>query len=156
MSDERPVTTTDAGIPAASDEFSLTVCPGRPTVLHDAYVKDGPLAYRHAGSQPTYAPNSYGGPQADPDRARDPGWWIEAAEIGRYAYEEHAEDDDFIQPRALYRDVMTDTDQEHLITNIVSHVKAGVKPHLVPRVIEYWRSVHPDLGGQVAKQLNGG
>src|ERR1700730_4605798 len=38
MSDERPVTTTDAGIPAASDEFSLTVGPGGPTVLHDAYV----------------------------------------------------------------------------------------------------------------------
>ena len=103
MGVERPVTTTDAGIPAASDEFSLTVCPGRPTVLHDAYVKDGPLAYRHAGSQPTYAPNSYGGPQADPDRARDLGWWVEAAEIGRYAYEEHAEDDDFVQPRAVPR-----------------------------------------------------
>ncbi len=38
MSDERPFTTTDAGIPAASDEFSMTVGPSGPTVLHDAYV----------------------------------------------------------------------------------------------------------------------
>jgi catalase len=38
MTDERPVTTTDAGIPAASDEFSLTVGPNGPTVLHDHYV----------------------------------------------------------------------------------------------------------------------
>jgi catalase len=38
MSDERPVTTTDAGIPAASDEFSLTAGPSGPTVLHDHYV----------------------------------------------------------------------------------------------------------------------
>jgi catalase len=38
MSDQRPVTTTDAGIPAASDEFSLTVGPGGPAVLHDHYV----------------------------------------------------------------------------------------------------------------------
>ena len=50
---------------------------------------------------------------------------------------------------------MTDTDKEHLVTNIVSHVKAGVKPEVMPRVIEYWASVHPDLGAQVAKQLNG-
>src|ERR1700756_4694730 len=33
-----PITTTDSGIPAPSDEFSLTVGPGGPTVLHDHYV----------------------------------------------------------------------------------------------------------------------
>ena len=33
-----PATTTDSGIPAASDEYSLTVGPGGPTVLHDHYV----------------------------------------------------------------------------------------------------------------------
>jgi catalase len=31
-------TTTDAGIPAQSDEYSLTVGPGGPTVLQDRYV----------------------------------------------------------------------------------------------------------------------
>jgi catalase len=121
-----------------------------------SYNKDGPMAYRHAGSQPTYAPNSYGGPQADPGRAGDLGWWVEAAEIGRYAYDKHRDDDDFVQPRALYRDVMSDTDREHLVTNIVSHVRAGVQPEVAPRVIEYWSNVHPELGAQVAKHLNGG
>ena len=39
MSDmPRPTTTTDSGIPAASDEFSLTVGPQGPTVLHDHYT----------------------------------------------------------------------------------------------------------------------
>jgi catalase len=127
-----------------------------PKVPVHSYNKDGPMAYRHAGSQPVYAPNSYGGPMADPDRAADLGWWVEAAEIGRFAYEKHAEDDDFVQPRKLYREVMTDTDREHLVTNIVSHVKAGVKPDVVHRVVEYWRSVDPDLGAQVEKQLNAG
>lgn len=32
--------------------------------------KDGPMVYRHSGSQPVYAPNSYGGPKADPRRYR--------------------------------------------------------------------------------------
>ena len=35
---ERPRTTTDSGIPAPSDEFSLTVGPQGPTVLHDHYT----------------------------------------------------------------------------------------------------------------------
>ena len=39
MSDEqRPKTTNDSGIPAPSDEFSLTVGPAGPNVLHDHYV----------------------------------------------------------------------------------------------------------------------
>ena len=36
--EDAPATTTDSGIPAPSDEFSLTVGPGGPTVLHDHYV----------------------------------------------------------------------------------------------------------------------
>ena len=35
-----------------------------------SYNKDGAMTYRHAGSQPVYAPNSYGGPQADPSKER--------------------------------------------------------------------------------------
>ena len=39
MSDEkRPRTTTDSGIPATSDEFSLTPGPQGPIALHDHYV----------------------------------------------------------------------------------------------------------------------
>ena len=121
-----------------------------------SYNKDGPMTYRDAGSQPVYAPNSYGGPVADPERAADLGWSVEAAEIGRYAYQKHAADDDFVQPRALYRDVMTDTERDHLVTNIVAHLKAGVHQDVVPRVVDYWRNVHEDLGAQVAKQLDGG
>jgi catalase len=39
MSDTKPpATTTDSGIPAPSDEYSLTVGPSGPTVLHDHYL----------------------------------------------------------------------------------------------------------------------
>jgi hypothetical protein len=31
-----------------------------------------------------------------------------------------------------------------------------VTAEVLPRVIEYWRSVHPDLGARVAKGVNGG
>ena len=38
MSDNRKPTTTDAGIPVPSDEFSLTVGPDGPILLQDHYL----------------------------------------------------------------------------------------------------------------------
>ncbi|HYZ80564.1 MAG TPA: catalase, partial [Solirubrobacteraceae bacterium] len=38
MSEKPPYTTTDAGIPVASDEFSLTVGPDGPILLQDQYL----------------------------------------------------------------------------------------------------------------------
>ena len=66
------------------------------------------MTYHHAGRQPVYAPNSYGGPAADPAQGDRDRLGVEAGELGRYAYEKHADDDDFVQPGALYRDVMDD------------------------------------------------
>jgi catalase len=116
------------------------------------YSKDGPMTFRHAGDQPVYAPNSYGGPRADPSKEL-PTWWVEAAELGRYPYELHAEDDDFGQPGTLVRDVMSDTDREHLANNIVAHAGAGVSADVQRRVIEYWTNVDGDLGARVAAGL---
>ncbi len=38
MGDNRPVTTTDAGIPAPSDEFSQSVGPNGPLLMQDHYL----------------------------------------------------------------------------------------------------------------------
>ena len=46
-----------------------------------SYSKDGHMTYGHAGSQPIYAPNSYGGPKADPSKEL-PTWLVEAGEVG--------------------------------------------------------------------------
>jgi len=35
---QRPLTTTDAGIPGSSDEYSVTVGPDGPTLLQDSYL----------------------------------------------------------------------------------------------------------------------
>jgi catalase len=53
------------------------------------YNKDGTMRFHHSGSQPVYALNSYGGPQADTQRYHDPSWFVEAAEIMRTAYVPH-------------------------------------------------------------------
>jgi catalase len=117
-----------------------------------SYSKDGAMAYRHIGSQPVYYPNSYGGPEPDPSK-EIPTWWVEAGELGRYAYEKHSGDSDFVQPGVLYREVMSPTDREHLAANIVAHASAGVSPAIQERVVGYWHNVDPDLGAAVAAGL---
>jgi catalase len=119
-----------------------------------SYSRDGAMTL-HPGSGPNYSPNSYGGPQADPSK-EIPTWWVQDGEIGRYAYEKHADDDDFVQPRALYRDVMSDSDRDHLVANIVAHASAGVSNAIQLRVIEYWRNVDATLGARVAAGLGYG
>ena len=96
---------------------------------------------------------SYGGPMADPLGASDIGWSVEGAEIGRYANARHAEDDDFGQPRTLYREVMSDMDRDHLVENIVGHASDEVTAPMQERVVAYWASVDPELGERVAGGL---
>jgi catalase len=122
----------------------------------NSYNKDAAMTYRHAGAQPVYAPNSFGGPQADPKLGGDLSWTVEAGELGRYAYTKHAEDDDFVQPGTLYREVMSDTDREHLVTNIVGHASDEVSDEMQLRVIAYWANVDPELGARVAAGLGHG
>ncbi len=118
------------------------------------YNKDGPMLYHHHGNQPVYAPNSYGGPKADPQRYRDPGWFVESADIMRTAYVAHKDEDDFIQPGTLYREVMTPTDRDHLVGNIVGHLSQGVERFIQERAVnDYWANVDSELGARVAQNL---
>jgi catalase len=127
-----------------------------PKVPVHSYNKDAPMTYHHSGAQPVYAPNSYGGPQADPERGSDLFWEVPGGELGRYAYEKHSDDDDFGQAGTLYRQVMNDTDREHLAANIVGHASNEVSEKIQMRVIAYWSSVDPELGARVAAGLGHG
>jgi catalase len=127
-----------------------------PKVEVHSYNKDGAMAYHHAGPQAVYAPNSHGGPEADPERGADLGWSVAAGELGRYEYEKHAEDDDFGQAGTLYREVMSDTDRAHLVSNIVAHASNRVSGETQLRVVAYWTLVDPQLGAQVAAGLEHG
>ena len=117
------------------------------------YNKDGPMRFSNE-AQPVYAPNSYGGPQADPRRYHDPSWFVDGAEMMRAAYVAHRDDDDFIQPGTLYRQVMTQTDRDHLVGNIVWHLSQGVERNIQERAVkDYWTKVDSDLGARIAHDL---
>ena len=111
------------------------------------------MTYRHSGDQPVYAPNSYGGPMADPALGADIGWSVEGAEIGRYANAKHAEDDDFGQAGTLYREVMSDDRPRRTwSSNIVGHASDEVATEMQERVVAYWSSVDAELGARVAER----
>ncbi|KLL11109.1 catalase [Protofrankia coriariae] len=127
----------------------------RPKVPVHSYNKDGAMRYQPS-HDPVYAPNSYGGPRADTARYGEDAVWRADGDFVRAAYTPRRDDDDFGQAGSLYRDVMSDTDREHLVSNIVGHASQDVTSEVQRRVVEYWRQVDPDLGARVAKGLGTG
>ena len=123
----------------------------RPKVEVHSYNRDGHMSTANGGD-PVYAPNSYGGPVADPSY-EIPAWQVEAGEIVRNAYTLHSEDDDFGQPGTLYRTVFDDAARERLVANVSGHLSNGVTDPVLSRALEYWRNVDADLGARVAKAL---
>lgn len=124
----------------------------QPKVPVHSYNKDGQMRYANPGD-PVYAPNSAGGPVADPSLFAGDSYHV-TGEIIRSAYTAHAEDDDFVQPRALWENVLSPTDREHLVSNIVGHASAPeVTTEMKKRVADYWTCVHKDLGEGVASGL---
>jgi catalase len=126
----------------------------QPKVEVHSYNKDGAMRYRHSGNQPVYAPNSFGGPRADPSFAETV-WGVEGGDLIRAAYTPHAEDDDFGQAGTMWREVLDDGAKDRLVSNIVGHATNAVSGPVQERVIQYWTSVDSELGSRVAQGIKG-
>ena len=129
-----------------------------PKVPVHSYSKDGAMRVANV-SDPVYAPNSKGGPQADSGHHRPVGWHADG-EMVRTAYTLRAEDDDFGQARTMYREVLDDAARERLVSNITGHLLKGVTEPVLQRAFQYWRNVDRELGDRVEtgvrKGKNGG
>ncbi|MDT8912909.1 catalase [Amycolatopsis sp. PS_44_ISF1] len=113
-----------------------------------SYSKDGAMRFTKV-SDPVYAPNSKGGPQADTARYGSPASWHADGEIVRSAYVDHAEDDDWGQAGTLVREVLDDDARTRLVDNIVGHLLNAVSEPVLQRAFEYWRQVDKDLGDRI-------
>jgi catalase len=120
-----------------------------------SYNTAGHMRYQLA-TDPVYAPNSKGGPQADTARYGQPAGWHTDGEMVRTAYTLRAEDDDWGQAGTLVRDVMNDAERERLVDNIVGHLLDGVSEPVLQRAFEYFRNVDVDLGERVEKGVRAG
>lgn len=100
---------------------------------------------------PVYAPNSYGGPAADPSRVGTAGEWYADGEMVREAYTLREDDDDWSQAGALVRDVMDDEQRKRFVDNVVGHLADGVSQPVLERAFEYWKNVDADIGARIEK-----
>src|ERR1700694_5338800 len=94
-----------------------------PTSEVHSYSKDGAMRVRNV-SDPVYAPNSYGGPKADPNRAAEVHWYTDG-DMVRSAYTLRPDDDDWGQAHTLVRQVMDAAARERLVSNVAGHLRNG-------------------------------
>ena len=114
-----------------------------------SYQRDGAMrSDGNGGGGPNYWPNSFGGPAPEPGTGIPP---IDVAgAAARHAYV--LGDVDFVQAGALYRKVMTDTDREHLVANIVGHLGGARKPIQLRQAALFCKA-DAEYGERVAKGL---
>lgn len=113
------------------------------------YQRDGAMRVDgNGGGGPNYWPNTLGGPDPVPSKAIPP---IDVTGTA----DRHAivlKDSDFAQAGDLYRKVMTDTDRDHLISNIVGHLGKALKRIQLRQAALFWKA-DPEYGRRVAEGL---
>jgi catalase len=126
----------------------------RPKVPVYSYSKDGLMRVQNV-SDPVYAPNSKGGPKADPTRYPQVEVWEASGEFVHAAYTKRKDDDDFGQPGTLVRNVMDDAQRDRLVSNVVGHLKKGVTDPVLARAFAYWRNIDQAVGDRIANCFKG-
>jgi len=113
------------------------------------YQRDGFMRFdNNGGGSPNYYPNSFGGPVPEPSVA-EPTFEVSGkAARQRYIHP----NDDFVQAGDLYHKVMTDTDRDRLIGNIVVHL-GGAQKRIQYRQTALFYKADPDYGRRVAEGL---
>lgn len=113
------------------------------------YQRDGAMRVdSNGGSGPNYYPNSFGGPEPDP-QAGEPAFDVS----GKAARQEYVHpNDDFVQAGDLYRKAMKDMDRANLISNIVGHL-GGAQKRIQLRQAAVFFKADPDYGRRVAAGL---
>ncbi|NIM14676.1 MAG: catalase [Candidatus Aminicenantes bacterium] len=102
----------------------------------------------NGGGGPNYYPNSFGGPEPDPSVGQPP---IDVSGMAaRHSYT--LSDDDFVQAGNLYRNVMSDQDRDHLIGNIVSHLRNAQKRIQLRQTALFYKA-DEQYGSRVAEGL---
>jgi catalase len=124
----------------------------QPKVPVHSYSKDGLMRVQNV-SDPVYAPNSKGGPKADPAQYPQVEVWEATGGFVHAAYTKRKDDDDFGQPGALVRKVLDNAARDRLVSNVVGHLKKGVSEPVLVRAFEYWRNIDPTVGDRIAKGI---
>ncbi len=116
----------------------------------NSYSQGGHMRVQKS-EDPVYAPNSYGGPAADPALAGEAGQWQADGDMVRSAYTLRECDDDWTQPRILVTKVFDDGERERLVSNVAGHLAKDVSEPVLERAFEYWRNIDQSIGERIEK-----
>jgi catalase len=125
-----------------------------PKVEVNSYSKDGAMRVRNV-TDPVYAPNSYGGPKADPSRTGEVLWEADG-EMVRSAYTLRRDDDDYGQAHAMVRTVLNHEQRARLVANVAGHLRAGVSEPVLQRAFEYWKNIDKEIGDRIEHAVGNG
>jgi len=123
-----------------------------PIVPVHSYSKDG-VGRTVNVKDPVYAPNSKGGPRADPSATDQAGLWQAGGEMVREGYKLHAEDDDWGQPGTMVREVFDDAARDRLVSNVAGHLSDGVSEPVLQRAFQYWKNIDPGVGARIEQAV---
>jgi len=125
-----------------------------PKVEVHSYSKDG-VGRTVNASDPVYAPNSYGGPKADPARTGEVLWYSDG-EMVRSAYTLRRDDDDYTQANIMVREVLDDAARARLVNNVAGHLLGGVSEPILLRAFEYWKNIDKETGDKIEAAVRNG
>ncbi|GAA4436967.1 catalase [Bremerella cremea] len=126
----------------------------RPKCPVHSYSKDGAMRIDNV-TDPVYAPNSKGGPQADPSLNPVNDVWGAQGDFVREAYTLRKDDDDWGQAGTLVREVLDDAARDRLVSNVVGHLSQDVSDPVLERAFTYWRNIDQEIGDRIAKGVKG-
>jgi catalase len=118
-----------------------------PKVAVHSYSKDGVMRVNNV-TDPVYAPNSYGGPVADAQRAAEVHWHTDG-EMVRAANTLREDDDDYGQANIMVRTVLDDAARDRLVSNVAGHLLNGVSEKVLQRAFEYWKNIDKETGERI-------
>ena len=113
------------------------------------YQRDGAMRFdSNEDGKPNYYPNSFGGPEPNIDAA-EPAFDVSGkAARQRYTHP----NDDYVQAGDLYRKAMNDEGRDHLVGNIVSHLRNANRRIQVRQAKIFYRA-DTEYGKRVAEGL---
>ena len=120
----------------------------RPQVPVHSYSKDGAMRMENV-SDPVYAPNSMGGPKADPARAVYSNHFAVDGDMVRQAYALRAEDDDYGQANTLVNKVFTEEQRARLVDNVAGAASGVQSEDIRERVYQYWKNIDKAIGDKI-------
>ena len=109
---------------------------------------------RTTSTDPVYAPNSYGGPKADPVRGptkrgcgRPTATWS-----GRHTRCGPTTTTSARPARRCAR-CSTTTQRERLVANVAGHLSDGVSDEVLARAFQYWKNIDPEIGERIEQAV---